>query len=913
MHDWQSEVRERLEPLRLKPERKADIVDEISQHLAERYREAMQAGASSDEATRLALAEFRAGNVLAQRIAALKQAHAPAGVTAGVSTGRLFADLKQDLRYAARAFRKQPGFAATAVLTLTLGIGATTAIFSVVNAVVIKPLPYPESEAVVTVTHSAVFGNVRGNSFPFSPQMLEIYSTNGQAFEELGLYRPGQAAITGLGDPEQANTLLVTASTLRALRVQPALGRWFSRDDDQPGAAETAILSNGYWQRRFGGDRSVIGRTITVDGRPREVIGVMPARFTLRELPMDLILPMRLNMAPPPPDFCCSGLARLKPGVTVADANADVDRMLPTYLDRYMRPAGGAQADALQLRAAVRPLKEDVVGDVGQVLWPLLGGISLLLVVACANVANLLLIRAETRATELAVRTALGARRGRLARGLIVESLTLGLMGGLIGVGLAYGGLQALLAFPPSNLRRLNEIAIDLPVLGFAFGVSIASGLLFGLMPIARVAGRRLANLAGALRGGGRWACAGKHQYRSQNALVVAQIALALVMLISSGLMIRTFQNLRSVEPGFTDPATVQTVRLSMPASMEPDAVVRTQEQILERLAAIPGITSAAYADLLPMQGGLGGVIVAVEDETYESGQLPPTRRIMGVSPGLLQTVGTPMLAGRDFDWAELYEQRNVALISESFARETWSSVEDALGKRIRVGTDGPWQEVVGVVANVYHDGVDREAPATVYWPARAHPFVAGGTYVPQTVAFALRSERTGTESMLVDIRRAVGEVTPDLPIVQVGTLAQIYREHPSMARSSFSLALLGIAGAMALLLSIVGIYGVLAYAVTQRQREVGIRVALGAAPGTVQSMFVYRAIVLAGIGIVVGTVAAAGLTRLMSSLLFGVTPLDVATFVTAAAFLGVAALLASYIPARRAATIDPMQTLRAE
>jgi predicted permease len=913
MHDWRSEVRERLRPLRLKAEREADIVEEISLHLAERYREAVSGGVSPDEATRLALAEFRAGNVLAQRIAGLEQARAPAPVTAGASTGRLFADLRQDFRYAMRAFRKQPGFAATAVLVLALGIGATTAIFSVVNAVVIKPLPYPEADAVVTVTHSAVFGNVRGNSFPFSPQMLEIYSANGQAFEELGLYRPGQAAITGLGDPEQANTLLVTASTLRALNVQPALGRWFSPDDDQPGAAETAILSDGYWQRRFGGDRSVIGRTITVDGRPREVIGVMPARFTLREIPTDLILPMRLNMTPPPPDFCCTGLARLKPGFTVADANADVDRMLPTYLDRYMRPAGGAQADALQLRAAVRPLKEDVVGDVGRVLWPLLGGISLLLIIACANVANLLLIRAETRASELALRTALGAGRGRLARGLVVESLTLSLIGGLIGVGLAYGGLQALLAFPPSNLRRLNEIGIDVPVLGFALGISIASGMLFGLMPIVRVAGRRLSNLAGALRGGGLWESTGKHPYRSQNALVVAQVALALVMLVSSGLMIRTFQNLRSVEPGFADPATVQTVRLSLPASLGPDGIVRTQEQILERMAAIPGVTSAAYADLLPMQGGEGGVIVAVEDETYESGVLPPTRRIMGVSPGLLQTVGTPLLAGRDFDWAELHEQRNVALISESFARETWSSVEAALGKRIRVGTDGPWQEVVGVVADVYHNGVDREAPDTVYWPARAHPFVAGGTYVPQSVAFALRTERTGTDSMLVDVRRAVGEVMPHLPIVQVGTLAQIYRDHPSMARSSFSLALLGIAGAAALLLSIVGIHGVLAYAVVQRRREVGIRIALGAAPRTVKSMFVNRGMILAGIGIAVGAAAAAGLTRLMSSLLFGVAPLDAATFAAAAAFLALAALLASYIPARRATTIEPMQTLRAE
>jgi predicted permease len=910
MHDWHSEVRARLAPLRLKPEREADIVDEISQHLAERYREAISGGASPEEATRLALAQFRAGNVLAQRIAALKQAHAPAAVTPGASTGRWFTDLRQDLRYALRAFAKQPGFAATAVLILALGIGATTAIFSVVNAVVIKPLPYPESDSVVTVTHSAVFGNVRGDSFPFSPQMLSVYTEGGRAFEELGMHRPGQAAVTGLGDPEQVSTLVTTASTLRALNLQPALGRWFSRDDDQPGAAETVILSDRYWQRRFGGDPSVIGRAITVDGTPREVIGVMSARFALGGPQMALILPMHYNLAVPAPDFCCIGLGRLKPGFTAADANADVDRMLPVYIERYMRPAAGAQADALQLRAAVRPLKNDVVGSAGQILWPLLGSISILLLIACANVANLVLVRAETRAAELALRTALGAGPGRLARGLIVESLALSLIGGLIGVGLAYGGLRALLAYPPTYLPRLDEITIDLPVLGFALGVSILSGLLFGLVPILRLVGPRLSNLARLVHGGGRWASAGKSQYRSQNALVVVQVALALVMLVSSGLMIRTFQNLHSVEPGFTDPATVQTVRLALPGSA--DALVRTQQQLLERLAAIPGVTSAAYADSLPLQGA-GGAIVAVEDEKYESGQLPPTRTIIGMSPGLLRTLGTPLLVGRDFDWVELREQRNVALVSESFARESWNSVEGALGKRLRVGTDGGWQEVIGVVADVYYDGVDRAAPPTLYWPAREHPFVAGGTYSPRSVAFALRSDRTGTESLLADIRRAVGEVTPDLPIAQLGTLEQIYSNHPSMTRSSFSLALLAIAGAMALLMSIVGIYGVLAYAVVQREREVGIRVALGAAPHIVQRMFVYRGMILSGIGIVIGAVAAAGLTRLMSSLLFGVTPLDVATFVAAAAFLAAAALFASYIPARRAATIDPMESLRAE
>jgi predicted permease len=916
MHDWHSEVRARLAPLRLRPEREADIVDEIAQHLAERYREAISGGASAEEATHIALAEFRDGNVLAQRIAALKQAHAPPAVTAGASTGRLFADLHQDLRYALRAFAKQRFFTATAVLIIALGIGATTAIFSVVNAVVIKPLPYPDADAVVRVAHSAVTGGVRsdGSYAFFSPQVLEVYTANGQAFEEIGMYRSARATITGLGDSEQANTLMVTVGTLRALNVQPALGRWFSRENDEPGAAETVILSDGYWQRRFGGDPTVIGRAVTVDGRPHEVIGVMPARFTLRERPMDVILPMRMNATSPGAQaFCCDAVARLKPGVTVADANADVDRMLPIYLDNYLRLIPGAPVDAMQFRAAVRPLKQDVVGNVGQVLWVLLGSISLLLLIACANVANLVLVRAETRGTELALRTALGARSGRLARGLMVESLTLSMIGGLIGVALAYGGLRILLAFPPANLPRLSEIAIDLPVLGFALGVSVLSGLLFGLVPILRVTGQRSANLAAAMRTGGRGASAGKNQYRSQNTLVIVQVALALVMLVSSGLMIRSFQNLRSIEPGFTDPATVQTVRLSALSRMTPDTLVRTQEQVLARLSTIPGVTSAAYTTLLPLQGG-GDFTTAAEGETYESGQLPPSRRLVGVSPGLLRTLGTQLLAGRDVEWAELHEQRNVALVSEGFAREAWDTVEGAVGKRIDVGGDGSWLEVIGVVADVYHYGVDRPAPATVYWPAREQLLLAPGmTSVPSPATFTLRTDRAGAESMVAEIRRAVAEVTQDLVITQVATLERVYRDHPSLARRAFSLTLLGIAGAMALLLSVVGIYGVLAYAVVQRQREVGIRIALGAAPRTVKRIFVYRGMVLSSIGIVVGAVAAAGLTRLMSALLFGVTPLDVATFVVAAVFLAAAALLASYVPARRAATVDPMETLRAE
>ena len=833
-----------------------------------------------------------------------------------MNTATFVEGMLQEVRHAARMLRLNPAFSITAILTLALGIGATTAIFSVVNGVLIKPLPYPEPEAIVRVTHSALFGKVRGRDFPFSAQMLATYLANNQTFQELGIWRPGQAAITGLGDPEHANTLLVTHGTLRALRVQPAVGRWFSSADDQPGTPETVILSSGYWQRRFGGDPGVIGRVLTIDSRPRQVIGVMPERFTLLGSPFDLILPLRINLGQPPPDFSYRALARLKPGVTLAQANADVARMLPVFKEKYVP---NRAMDDLHLEPAVRPLKDDVVGDVGQVLWVLLGSISILLLIACANVANLLLVRTESRRQELAVRTVLGATRGHIARALMVESLTLSLAGGLMGLGLAYGGLQLLVAHGPANLPRINDLTIDFTVLVFAVATSIVSGLVFGLIPIwglfpiARLVGpKRGWNLQPLVHGGGRWASAGKSQHRSQDALVVMQVALALVLVVSSGLMIRTFQNLRHVEPGFARPETIQTLRITMPPTIttEPERMVRTQAAILERLAAIPGVTSAAYIDSLPTDPTSIDAIVFPEGKTYASGELPPARRIKLISPGLFRTLGTSLLAGRDVAWAEIYNERNVALVSESLAREEWDSVGGAIGKRIRLGTSTSWQEVIGVVADVYDDGADKKAPRSVYWPAREHPFIAGNLD-PRAIAFTIRSDRTGTESFLRDIRQAVSAVIPDLPVFLVRTLREVYDQ--SMARTSFTLVMLGIAGAMALLLGIVGIYGVLAYAVMQREREVGIRLALGAQPRAVKEMFLYRGMILAGVGIALGAAAAAGLTRSMSSLLFGVKPVDAGTFAAAAGVLVVAALAASYIPARRAATVDPVETLRGQ
>jgi putative ABC transport system permease protein len=471
-------------------------------------------------------------------------------------------------------------------------------------------------------------------------------------------------------------------------------------------------------------------------------------------------------------------------------------------------------------------------------------------------------------------------------------------------------GLHVLVAHGPASLPRLREIAIDPAVLAFALTISVVSGLFFGLVPIAKVLGRKSAwSLLEFIRGGGRWASAGKSRHRSQNALVMLQVALALVLLVGSGLLIRTFQNLRHVDPGFARPETIQTARIYMPPAMQPDPMVRTQAQILERLAAIPGVTSAAYVDSLPMDNSGINTIVDAQDKTDAPGGLSPARPVKMISPGFFRTFGTPLIAGRDVDWSELYNQRNVALVSESFARETWNTVADAIGKRIKVGPNGSWQEVIGVVADIHDNGPDRKPPGSIYLPARQQSMV--GEVLPASVAFTLRSNRTGAESFLSDIRHAVAAVDPDLPLASVTTVAAVYEI--SMARTSFSLVLLAIAGAMALLLGIVGIYGVLAYTVTQRQREVGIRLALGADPRAVKRLFVYRGMMLSGAGIAVGAVAAAGLTRLMSALLFGVTPVDAATFAVAASVLVLAALTASYIPARRAAAVDLVETLRGQ
>jgi predicted permease len=746
--------------------------------------------------------------------------------------------------------------------------------------------------------------------------MYFTYREENRTFQQFGLWNTGGARVTGTAEPELPRALFVTYGVLDSVGVKPLLGRWFSPADDTPGSPETVILTYGYWQRRFRGDTSILGREMTINSKPHTVIGVMPEEFSFQRTP-ELILPERFERsAVYLGEFSYRGIARLKPGVTMTQANADLARMLGIWLQAWPPPPGFDNAIFQNARFGpkIQPLKQEIVGDVGTALWVVMATVGLVLVIACANVANLSLVRAETGRQELAIRAALGAGWGRIARQMLVDSMTLVGIGGILGLGLAETALRILAAKGPNTLPRLQEIRIDPLVLAFAIGVSLLSGALISVIPILKCAGPRVAP---ALRGTGRTFSQSREHHRARNTLVVVQVALALVLLIGSGLMIRTFQQLRGVQPGFTHPEEIQIVHSSIPEAIakEPVRAMRMWNEILDKLGALPGVTSVGFTTGAPLESFLGFRNINplyAEDRNLQPGEVAPGREYRLIAPGLFKTMGTRFIAGRDFTWTDLYEERHVAIVSENLAREWWRDPRTALGKRVRESSLAPWREVVGVVENVYENGMQTEPPAFAYLPALMdrylifdHEFVTGqGTVV-------IRSNRAGTDGLLGEARQTIWSVNGRQPVFLVTTVQQLYDQ--SMARTSFTLVILAIAGGMALLLGIVGIYGVIAYAVSQRTREIGIRLALGAQPAVLLRVLLHQGLVLAGVGAALGLAAAAGLTRLMSSLLFGVSALDPFTYAAASALLVAAAVLASYFPARRAMAIDPVESLRAE
>jgi predicted permease len=892
-----------LSSLQLSPTRESEIVEELSQHLDDRWRELIAGGASPDEAAHLTLAEFKGADVLAKKMAALRRAHGSPPVVPGAPTGHLLADRARDLRYAARTLWRQPGFAAVAILTLALGTGATTAIFSVVYGVLLKPLPFDEPDRVVAVYHLAP-GFGPGQKGPQSAATYFTYRDNTRVFEDIGLWSAAEVSITRSGTPEPEQALRITDGLLPLLRVRPVLGDLVRKEDDVPGAPDRVVLTYGYWQRAFGAARDVIGQSLAINGTPYEIVGVLPASFKFLDTDAQVLLPLKLNRAQAVtgPGFMHRGVARLKPGVTLPQANDDVARMIPLIVGQFpLQPGVTRQMwDSVGLAPNVRPLSEDVTGDVGRSLWILLGTVGIVLLMAWTNVANLLLVRAEGRQRELAVRAALGASRGRIASGLLSESLMLGLAGGALGVLFAQAGISLLRRMAPVELPRVDEIAIDGVVLLFTLSISVVTALMFGLLPALRFGTLNVR----ALKDDGRSAGDAPGRRRTRNTLVVAQIALALVLVIVSGLMIRTFVVMRQVPPGFVRPTQVQTFRITLPPALIRDRqqVARTHEQIAERLMQVPGVAAVGVTSSITMDGSTGAAPVFVEDRPVSG--TPPARRTKLIGAGYFETMGNPVVAGRAITWTDMHQLTPIVVISENLAREYWEEPTKALGKRIG-GMPGEWSEIVGVVGNERDDGLNQPAPTVVYWPMLDQQFVR------RNMAYVVRSSRVGAPGFLRELQQAVWSVNPNLPLADVQTVDEIQAD--SMAQTAFATVMLTIAASVALLLGVVGIYGVIRYTAAQRTREIGIRMALGAQTGDVRRLFFRQGLVLTLGGIALGIGAAILLTRVMSALLFGVGPMDPVTYVAASAGLAAVAALATYLPARRASGIDPIVALRSD
>src|SRR3984957_16754059 len=837
-----------------------DLSEEIQAHLDEKTEELMADGMSREDAWQAARQQFGNIGLIEEK---------SRNVWAWPSVD----DLLFDIRYGLRALLHSPVFTAVALLTIAIGIAANAAVFGVVNSVLLKPLNYPNAEELVALHQVAPGAEGLAdfeNGLLLSPSMYFTYSDHNRTFQSLGVWATGEANVTGMAEPEQVRTVSVSDGVFETLAVAPALGRSLSQVDQVPNSSGRVVLSYGYWQRRFGGDRTVIGRNITVDSQPREIVGVMPKGFQFVDADFDLAAPLAFDRGKTIlAGFGYHGLARLKPGATIAQANADLTRLLPIWMDSWSNGPGSNPHiyETWKITPTIRPLKQQVIGNVGELLWVVMGTIGVVMLIACANVTNLLLVRVETRQQELAVRTALGAGRARIVRGLLVESVLLGIIGGALGAGLAYAGVRFFVVFGPSNLPRLNEISIDGRTLGFIFFLSALSGLLFGLIPALKYSGQRGAS---ALQSVGRTISVSRDRHRARNVLVVGQVAMALAVLMSACLMIRTFKALRHGHPGFADAPHLQTVRISIPGSLiaEPERVTRIQNEILDKLTAIPGVQSAGFVSAMPMEGfdSFWDGIYA-EDKVYTDNAIPPLRLFKYLSPGLLQTAGTRLIAGREMTWSEVYGLQTKVMVSESLAREMWGTPSAAVGKHLREGPMMPWHDVVGVIQDVREKGVQQVAPEIVYWPPiRKNPFVPGLVYAQRTVTFVVRSERAGTEGFLNELRAAVWSVNSNLPLASIRTMQDVYDQ--SVAQTSFTLVMLGIAGAMALVLGIIGIYGVMSYTVSQRKREIGIRLALGAPTGGVLRIVLRQGTKLTLVGVAYRVDAAYGLTRLMTSLL---------------------------------------------
>ena len=798
-----------------------------------------------------------------------------------------------DVRYGARLLLRSPGFTFIAVAALAIGIGANTAIFSVVNTLLIQRLPYAEPDRLAVVWEHNLPRDRKNNVV--SPGNFIHWREMNQVFEEIAAVGlTFNITLTGHGDPFEVPFQFVTAEFFPVLGVQPVLGRWFTADEDRPGS-RVAVISDRLWRARLGSDPEIVSKGITLNGVSHPVVGVMPPGFAFLDKTVDVWLPVGFPAeARTPRGRWLATVGRLKPGVTFEQAQRDMARVAGELTTLFPDFNTG-------WTARVVPLREQLTGDIRPALLLLLGAVAFVLLIACANVANLLLARATARQRELAVRAALGAGRRRLIRQLLAESLVLSVAGGAAGLVLAWWGLQLLRGFVADRIPvyGLDSAGIDGTVLAFTAGTALISGLFFGLVPAFSAAG---AGLNDSLKEGGRTGSAARGK-RARSAFVVVEMALALVLLVGAGLLVRSFARLMDVETGFETAQTV-TMRVSIPQSRygEPPLRIQFYDRLVERVAGLPGVEAAGAVSFLPLAGlgaATGFEVVGAPPPPRGEG---PVTDVRVISDEYFKAMGIPLVRGRLFDESQPADAQNKIIVNEALAGRHWPG-EDPIGRRIKVSWDDNREdEIIGVVGDVRQADLETEARATIYWPYPRSPY--------GTMTLAVRTAG-GAAAVISPVRTILRELDPDLALANVQTMDEVVSR--SVAQRRLTMVLLAIFAGSALLLAAVGIYGVIAYSVTQRTQEIGIRLALGAQQGDVLRMIVGQAAALAAAGILLGAAGAALLTRLMTDLLFGVQPFDPLTFGAVAAVLAAVALLASYVPGRRATQVDPVVALRAE
>jgi putative ABC transport system permease protein len=809
----------------------------------------------------------------------------------------------QDARYGARMLFKNPGFTITAILTLALGIGANTAIFSVVNAVLLRPLPYVEPQRLVSIYETNKQKAELRSAFSY-PDFFDLRSQN-SSFEQIASYYESSVTLSGIETPLNLQAIVTSADLFTVLKANPLLGRGFTADEEKPGGTFAAVISYTLWQKQFGADPNIIGRSLKLNDRLYNIIGVMPAGFQypIAADPADLWITLAVDAIRTPDDAPVTEnrgshhfqvIGRLKPGVPIEQANADVETIAAKLEQQYPK-------ENTYRGMKVYPFHEDLVSDYGSALWIILGAVGCVLLIACANVANLLLARATVRHREIAIRAALGASRWQIIRQLLTESILLSFGGGVLGLLLAWWGTEALIHLIPDDLPRLSEINLDWWVLGFTFAISFITGILFGLAPALQAAKIELTE---AMKESARTGVS-RHRARLRNILVIAEVAIAIVLLVGAGLLLQSYSKLQKVNLGF-DPNNVVTASVELPDARypKPEQIAQFYQQLLERVQATPGVTNASAIMPQPLSGNVFRTSVEFEGRTYPQGETPRTMFRANLL-NYFDTMKVQMVSGRDFTKQDTDKSQLVCVVNEAFVKAYFPD-ENPIGKRVKPGIsvtkETPWREIVGVVQNVKHLTLQRDFDPELYVPHSQVPFNSMGLVIrtdgdPKAMAKIIQSE--------------VNALDKDVPVFNVKTMNQYLGS--AIAQPRFNALLIGMFGLLALTLTAIGLYGVIAYSVAQRTQEIGIRMALGAQTTDVLKMVIRQGLILTCIGLAAGVAGAFYLTKLIATMLYNVSPTDRMTFIYAAAILLGVALIASFVPARRASRVNPVIALRDE